>query len=76
MEPKVVSTQASNSPSYGPNIAPARMFCKMTNATGCYCCSGSNEVWCLDLINLLIEMQSKSCLKWSHWVTRVVLCED
>lgn len=37
VEPTVVSTQASSSPSYGPNIAPARMFCKMTNVTRCYC---------------------------------------
>lgn len=31
MEPTVVSTQASSSPSYGPNIAPARMFYRITS---------------------------------------------
>lgn len=34
VEPTVVSTQASSSPSYGPNIAPARMFCTMTSGEG------------------------------------------
>lgn len=31
VEPTVVSTQASSSPSYGPNIAPAKMFCRVTS---------------------------------------------
>lgn len=34
VEPTVVSTQASSRPWYGPNIAPARMFCTMTSRGG------------------------------------------
>lgn len=49
VEPTVVSTQASSSPSYGPNIAPARMFCGMTNITRCCLCT--TEVWYAALIN-------------------------
>lgn len=73
VEPTVVSTQASSSPSYGPNIAPARMFCKMTNVRRCYCLCNI-EVWYADLINVSIEMESKSCLKWGHWLTGAVVC--